>query len=125
MTKIPIQELEFGINQYKYTNDKIIAIEGDLVQKENHVKEEESNSVQIEEFNKKFIQMEEQKEELCKDPVLEPHKENSCVKVSDCSKDISFIPPIPKTAVQFLMNWKKNNSVKFRYEYLKVRMFEN
>ena len=70
--------------------------------------------------------MEEQKEELCKDPVLEPRKENNCVRVSQPSKDIRFTSPIPKTAVQFLMNWRKNNSLEFRYEYLKVgMMFEN
>ncbi|CAD1478853.1 unnamed protein product, partial [Heterotrigona itama] len=121
LTKIPIQELEFGIDQYKYTNDKIVGNKGNLVQKKDRVQEEESskNSVQIEEFNKKIIQMEGQKEELCKNPVLEFHKENSCVKVSDPSKDIGFISPIPKTAVQFLMNWKKNNSLEFRYKYLK------
>ncbi|KAK9297935.1 hypothetical protein QLX08_008473 [Tetragonisca angustula] len=122
LTKIPIQELEFGIDQYKYTNDKIISNEGNLVQKEDPVVQEEEpnkDSVQIEEFNKKFIQMEEQKEELCKDPVLEPRKENNCVRVSQPSKDIRFTSPIPKTAVQFLMNWRKNNSLEFRYEYLK------
>ncbi|KAK1132728.1 hypothetical protein K0M31_014105 [Melipona bicolor] len=114
LTKIPIQELEFGIEQYKYTN---------LVQKKDCVEKEEPNkdSVQIEEFNKKkFIQMESRKEELVKkDLVLEPHKENSCIKVSDSLKDISFISPVPKTAVQFLMNWRKNNSLEFKYEYLK------
>ncbi|KOX76001.1 RNA polymerase II-associated protein 3 [Melipona quadrifasciata] len=83
LTKIPIQELEFGIEQYKYTN---------LVQKTDCVEEEPNkDSVQIEEFNKKCIQME----------------------------NISFISPVPKTAVQFLMNWRKNNLLEFRYEYLK------
>ena len=31
-----------------------------------------------------------------------------------------FVPPVPKTAVQFLMDWKRNKSADFRYSYLKV-----
>ncbi|XP_015126562.1 RNA polymerase II-associated protein 3 [Diachasma alloeum] len=29
------------------------------------------------------------------------------------------LPPVPRTAVQFLMNWNKNRSPEFRYQYLK------
>lgn len=30
------------------------------------------------------------------------------------------IPPIPKTAVQFVINWRRYTSSDFRYKYLKV-----
>ncbi|XP_071869089.1 RNA polymerase II-associated protein spaghetti isoform X1 [Bombus fervidus] len=97
LTKIPIQEVEFGIDQYKYTNDKTVYKKDDPVRtKEPH-----------------------------KDPVqkVEAHnvaKDNTYIKVSEPLEDIgSIIPPIPKTAVQFLTNWKRNNSLEFRYKYLK------
>ena len=97
LTKIPIQEVEFGIDRYKYTNGKTAYSRDDPVQtKEPH-----------------------------KDPVqkVEPHnvaKDNTCIKVSEPLDDISgIVPAIPKTAVQFLMNWKRNNSPEFRYKYLK------
>lgn len=99
LTKIPIQEVEFGIEQYKYTNDKTAYNKDDPIEtKEPH-----------------------------KDPVqkVEPHNiakdnTNTYIKVSEPLEDISsIIPPIPKTAVQFLMNWKRNSSSEFRYKYLK------
>lgn len=99
MTKIPIQEVEFGIEQYKYTNDKT------AYNKDNPVQTKEPH----------------------KDPVqkVEPHnvaKDSTYIKVPEPLEHISsIIPPIPKTAVQFLMNWKRNNSPEFRYKYLKVR----
>lgn len=96
LTKIPIEEVEFGIDRYKYTNDKTAYKKDDPVQtKEPH-----------------------------KDPVqkVEPHnvaKDNTYIKVSEPLEDIgSIIPEIPKTAVQFLMNWKRNSSPEFRYKYL-------
>ncbi|XP_015592531.1 RNA polymerase II-associated protein 3 isoform X2 [Cephus cinctus] len=37
----------------------------------------------------------------------------------DTKSEVLKLPPVPKTAVQFLMNWKKNTCVEYRYRYLK------
>lgn len=37
-----------------------------------------------------------------------------------CAKNDTEIPPVPKTAVQFLMNWKQCTTSYVRYKYLKV-----
>ncbi|CAK9807855.1 RNA polymerase II-associated protein 3 [Anthophora plagiata] len=44
---------------------------------------------------------------------------NSTIKVSESPEDISNIPPVPRTAVQFIMNWKMNKSLEYKYKYLK------
>ncbi|KAG7202968.1 hypothetical protein KM043_010105 [Ampulex compressa] len=43
----------------------------------------------------------------------------SIEQISASSKDIAQIPPVPKTAVQFIMDWRRNKSCEFRYKYLK------
>ncbi|XP_076667306.1 RNA polymerase II-associated protein spaghetti [Andrena cerasifolii] len=45
-------------------------------------------------------------------------KSNDLNTVIESSENIN-IPPVPKTAVQFVMNWKTNKSSEFRYKYLK------
>ncbi|KOC70175.1 RNA polymerase II-associated protein 3 [Habropoda laboriosa] len=57
-----------------------------------------------------------QKEDVIKDNLV---TNNSIVKICEHPEDISNIPPVPKTAVQFLMNWKKNKSLEYKYKYLK------
>lgn len=59
------------------------------------------------------------KEEVPKDNVV---KTSSTIKFSEPSEDVSIIPPVPKTAVQFLMTWKAYKSTELRYKYLEVRM---
>ncbi|CAK9822263.1 RNA polymerase II-associated protein 3 [Anthophora retusa] len=44
---------------------------------------------------------------------------NSTIEVSESPEDISNIPPVPRTAVQFIMNWKMNKSLEYKYKYLK------
>ncbi|XP_076656881.1 RNA polymerase II-associated protein spaghetti isoform X2 [Halictus rubicundus] len=46
-------------------------------------------------------------------------KTNNSVEAAEPSASNDEIPPVPKTAVQFIMNWKKNKSFEFRYMYLK------
>ncbi|XP_043802645.1 RNA polymerase II-associated protein 3 [Apis laboriosa] len=62
------------------------------------------------------IENDQQKKEFSKDNNL---IKNNNVKIIKSLEDISTIPPIPKTAVQFIMNWKTNKSPEFRYKYLK------
>lgn len=64
------------------------------------------------------IENDQQKKEFGKDNNL--MKNNNSVKTVKSLEDISIVPPIPKTAVQFIMNWKTNKSSEFRYKYLKV-----
>lgn len=49
-------------------------------------------------------------------------KENiaTCKQKEKSFESFEEMPPIPKNAVQFLMNWKKYTSFNFRYKYLKV-----
>lgn len=63
------------------------------------------------------IENDQQKKEFSKDNNL---IKNNNVKIIKSLEDISTVPPIPKTAVQFIMNWKTNKSPEFRYKYLKV-----
>ncbi|KAG6794863.1 RNA polymerase II-associated protein 3 [Apis mellifera caucasica] len=63
------------------------------------------------------IDNDQQKKEFDKDNNL--MKNNNSVKTIKSLEDISAVPPIPKTAVQFIMNWKTNKSSEFRYKYLK------
>lgn len=49
-------------------------------------------------------------------------KNNDLNTVIESPENIINIPPVPKTAVQFVMNWKANKSSEFRYQYLKVRI---
>ncbi|XP_012239843.1 RNA polymerase II-associated protein 3 isoform X1 [Bombus impatiens] len=101
LTKIPIQEVEFGIDQYRYTSGKTAYNNKD-------------DPVQTKEPHKDPVQKVDMSQ---KDNVA---KDNTYIKVSEPLEDISnIIPPIPKTAVQFLMNWKRNNLPEFRYKYLK------
>lgn len=100
--------MEFGIDRYRYTNDKTAYNKDDPVQ----TKEPHKDPVQKVDMMQKVDMS--QKDNVAKD--------NTYIKVSEPLEDISsIIPPIPKTAVQFLMNWKRNNSPEFRYKYLKVR----
>ena len=46
-------------------------------------------------------------------------KNNDLNTVIESPENIINIPPVPKTAVQFVMNWKTNKSSEFRYQYLK------
>ncbi|XP_054010521.1 RNA polymerase II-associated protein 3 isoform X1 [Hylaeus anthracinus] len=46
-------------------------------------------------------------------------KIESCIKVSESVENVNNIPPVPRTAVQFVTNWKTNKSSEFRYKYLK------
>ncbi|XP_076284016.1 RNA polymerase II-associated protein 3-like [Lasioglossum baleicum] len=46
-------------------------------------------------------------------------KTDNLVEVVESSASNDEIPPVPKTAVQFIMNWKTNKSSTFRYQYLK------
>lgn len=64
------------------------------------------------------IENDQQKKEFGKDNNL--MKNNNSVKTIKSLEDISIVPPIPKTAVQFIMTWKTNKSSEFRYKYLKV-----
>ncbi|XP_031771582.1 RNA polymerase II-associated protein 3 isoform X1 [Apis florea] len=63
------------------------------------------------------IENDQQKKEFGKDNNL--MKNNNSVKTIKSLEDISIVPPIPKTAVQFIMTWKTNKSSEFRYKYLK------
>lgn len=94
LTKIPIQEVDFDTNYCDYADDKIKTIC--------------TNSEPI------------QTEETQKDNKL--MKNDSSISIPESSKVINIMPPIPKTAVQFVTNWKTNNSLKFRYKYLKVKI---
>lgn len=95
--------MEFGIDQYRYTSGKTAYNNKD-------------DPVQTKEPHKDPVQKVDMSQ---KDNVA---KDNTNIKVSEPLEDISnIIPPIPKTAVQFLMNWKRNNLPEFRYKYLKVR----
>lgn len=67
------------------------------------------------------IENDQQKKEFDKDNNL--MKNNSCVKTFKSLEDINTVPPIPKTTVQFIMNWKTNKSPEFRYKYLKVEKY--
>nr|XP_033333078.1 RNA polymerase II-associated protein 3-like [Megalopta genalis]XP_033333080.1 RNA polymerase II-associated protein 3-like [Megalopta genalis]XP_033333081.1 RNA polymerase II-associated protein 3-like [Megalopta genalis]XP_033333082.1 RNA polymerase II-associated protein 3-like [Megalopta genalis]XP_033333083.1 RNA polymerase II-associated protein 3-like [Megalopta genalis] len=46
-------------------------------------------------------------------------KTNNLAGISNSLGSNDKIPPVPKTAVQFVMNWRKNKSFEFRYKYLK------
>ncbi|CAL7948476.1 unnamed protein product [Xylocopa violacea] len=88
LTKIPVQEVDFNTIYYNH-DDNILSSKSEQP-KEKEKASENSNM-----------------------------KDNSCTKVSESLENISIIvPPIPKTAVQFVMNWK-NKSSEFRYKYLK------
>lgn len=67
------------------------------------------------------IDNDQQKKEFDKDNNL--MKNNNSVKTIKSLEDISAVSPIPKTAVQFIMNWKTNKSSEFRYKYLKVKKY--
>ncbi|OAD58122.1 RNA polymerase II-associated protein 3 [Eufriesea mexicana] len=91
LTKIPIQEVDFDINYCDYVDDKTETICSN------------NEPIQTEETHKDSNVM----------------KNDSSISVPESSKVINIISPIPKTAVQFVTNWKTNNSSEFRYKYLK------
>lgn len=43
------------------------------------------------------------------------------IEFETTGEEIGELPPVPRTTVQFFMNWKKNKNPEFRYEYLKVQ----
>ncbi|XP_076750206.1 RNA polymerase II-associated protein spaghetti [Xylocopa sonorina] len=89
LTKIPVEEVDFNTIYYKHDDHALNSKSEQFKEKEKV--SENSNSM----------------------------KDNNCIKVSEPLENISIIiPPVPKTAVQFVMNWK-NKSSEFRYKYLK------
>lgn len=55
------------------------------------------------------------------DNITEQKKDLATCKLEEYfMKSCKEMPPVPKNAVQFLVNWKKYTSFDFRYRYLKV-----
>ncbi|XP_076234299.1 RNA polymerase II-associated protein spaghetti [Calliopsis andreniformis] len=83
------------------------------------VEEVDFAAIQYNNSNKKIISNEDQlvePEQSTKDDDFK--KNNESIKVSNSSVNID-LPPVPKTAVQFITQWKTNKSSEFRYMYLK------
>ncbi|XP_034176948.2 RNA polymerase II-associated protein spaghetti isoform X1 [Osmia lignaria lignaria] len=89
LTRISVEEVEFGIPQHKYDKDKMEC--------------NKTESVLLEDVSKDNNLME----------------SNDSAKISELTEDIYNIPPTPKTAVQFIMNWKTIKTSELRYKYLK------
>nr|XP_012145173.1 PREDICTED: RNA polymerase II-associated protein 3 [Megachile rotundata]XP_012145174.1 PREDICTED: RNA polymerase II-associated protein 3 [Megachile rotundata] len=86
LTRIPVEEVEFGTLEHNYDKDKI--------------EHNESEPVLIKEIS----------------------TDNNVIKKDNpvkSSEIIENIPPVPKTAVQFIMNWKTIKSSELKYKYLK------
>ena len=49
-------------------------------------------------------------------------KNNGSNQPNETEVESEDIPESPKTAVQFIMNWRKNKSLDFRYRYFKVQL---
>ncbi|XP_076164382.1 RNA polymerase II-associated protein spaghetti [Ptiloglossa arizonensis] len=87
LTRIPVEEVQFGITKYHDNNEKTA--------------HKEYKPVQLEKISED-----------------DNFKKNGFNKVSESLENIN-IPSIPKTAVQFVKNWKANKLSEFRYKYLK------
>ncbi|KZC06477.1 PREDICTED: RNA polymerase II-associated protein 3 [Dufourea novaeangliae] len=89
LKRIPVEEADFGNNQWNVKNKESTC--------------DKNKPVQLEETRKD-----------------DNIKKNSSVKASSSSEDDNnIVQLVPKTAVQFVMNWKTNTSSEFRYKYLK------
>lgn len=89
LTRIPVEEVEFGTLEHNYDKDEI--------------ERNESEPVLIKEIS-------------TDDNVM---KKDNSVKSPEITEEVCDIPPVPKTAVQFVMNWKAIKSSELRYKYLK------
>ncbi|XP_076637274.1 RNA polymerase II-associated protein spaghetti [Colletes latitarsis] len=83
------------------------------------VEEAEFGSVQYHRNNEKTVFKEYEHAQLKKISAHEKSKNESSIKDSKSVENTNNIPPVPKTAVQFVTNWKTNKSSEFRYKYLK------
>ncbi|XP_043258102.1 RNA polymerase II-associated protein 3 isoform X1 [Colletes gigas] len=143
LTRIPVEEVEFINIQHDQKNDGTTSNEHESVQlKENFgdcpnipISLPEKDDVVTESIDKSShlnlkeletgVVVEEtvfnkyEHAELKEISADEKSKNESSIKDSKSVENTNNIPPVPKTAVQFVTNWKANKSSEFRYKYLK------